>query len=355
MTAGPRVEQVRLPGRETDIVVGSGLRHGLWTVLGERFPAAWRFGLVIDSRVAELWPVDVPEAGPRAALVRAPAGEAAKTRRVLARIQDRLLDLRREEPVVAIGGGALLDVAGFAAATVRRGLPWIAVPTTVVGMADASVGGKVAVNHVRGKNLLGTFHPPALVLADVDYLTTLGDRDCVAGLAEVYKAGRIGDSDLLEALRRGVPDSPSAWVEILARSVAVKARLVEADERDRGARRALNYGHTVGHALERLLGPEVMRHGEAIAIGMGVAARIARARGMVDDAEGERQNDDLKRLGLPTAPSARLDVEGLLDALALDKKRRPGIEHTFVLPCPGTGVTVVEDVGEEEITRALRG
>lgn len=348
-------EQVRLPGRETDIEVGSGIRARLWAALAARFPRAWRFGLVLDRRVAQLWPLDPPTVGPRPVITRVGPGEPAKSRRVLTRLQDRLLDLTRDEPVVVMGGGAVLDVAGFAAATVRRGLPWIAVPTTVLAMADASVGGKVAVNHPRGKNLLGAFHPPVLVLADVDTLTTLMDRDRVSGLAEIYKVARIGDGELLELLRHGAPEDPLAWSDVIARSIAVKARVVEEDERDHGRRRALNFGHTVGHALERLLGPEAVRHGEAVAMGMGPAARIARGRGLVDRELCERQTRDLERLGLPYDVPAGVDARDLLAVMGVDKKRRPGETHTFALPTGEVGMRIVEDVSEEEIRDALEG
>jgi 3-dehydroquinate synthetase len=272
---------------------------------------------------------------------------------VLARLQDGMLHLTRDEPVVVVGGGATLDVGGFAAATARRGLPWVAVPTTVVGVADAAVGGKVAVNVPAGKNLLGTFHPPALVLADVHYLRTLSERDRVAGLAEVYKAGRVGDPRLLTLLRRGAPGGSEVWAEALLRSVSVKTRLVERDERDRGERRALNYGHTVGHALETLLGNRRMRHGEAVAIGMGVAARIAVARGLFSPEEARRQEEDLRRLGLPTAMPRGLSPRRILRTLSLDKKRVAGPRHAFVLPTGVTGVTVVEDVSDREVLVAL--
>jgi len=353
MTRVHHREQVRLPGRETDIEVGSGIRARLWPALAARFPRAWRFGLVLDRRVAELWPLEVPTVGPHPVITRVGPGEQAKTRRVLTRMQDRLLDLKRDEPVVVMGGGAVLDAAGFAAATVRRGLPWIALPTTVVGMADASVGGKVAVNHPRGKNLLGTFHPPVLVLADVDTLTTLLDRDRVAGLAEMYKVARIGDGDLLEDLRRCPPSDPLSWSEAIARAIAVKARVVEQDERDHGRRRALNYGHTIGHALERLLGPDAVRHGEAVAMGMGPAARIARGRGLVDADMCARQARDLERLGLPADVPTGIDREALLTHMGLDKKRRPGETHTFALPTGEIGIEIVEDVSEDEIREAL--
>ncbi|MHC5010725.1 MAG: 3-dehydroquinate synthase family protein [Planctomycetota bacterium] len=345
-------ERVDLPGRTTRIVIGEGVRARLWSTLRTSFPHAERIGLVADRTVDGLWPLEPPRDAPDVIRHLAPPGEAAKTRETLSEIQDALLDLRRSEPVVALGGGALLDVAGFAAATVRRGLPWVAMPTTVVGMADAAVGGKVAVNHARGKNLLGTFHPPQLVLSDVETLSSLDARDRVAGLAEIYKAGQIGDPSLLRALEAGPPEDPSAWVSVLARSVAVKARLVEADERDHGARRALNYGHTVGHALETLLGNERLRHGEAIAIGMLVAARIACARRLVPEGWPASQAGRLAGLGLPVDVPAGVDGNRLLETMWLDKKRERGAHHTFVLPRDGGGVDVVEDVADAEVLAA---
>lgn len=345
-------ERVALPGRETDIRIGEDLRATLWAEATARFPRARRFGLVGDARVLALWPPPTPPAGLDVVTLEAPAGEAAKRREVLAALQDGLLDLTRDDGVVALGGGAVLDVAGFAAATVRRGLPWMAVPTTVVAMADASVGGKVAINHPRGKNLLGTFHPPALVLADVAYLGTLDARDVSSGLAELYKVARIGDAELLRELRRGAPASPEAWARVLARSVAVKARIVERDERDRGPRRLLNYGHTLGHALEGVLGGEVIRHGEAVAVGMAAAARLARGRGRVDDAWVAAQDGDLARLGLAIARPEGVAPGALLAALGVDKKRRPGSRHVFVLPDAARGLEVVEDVEEAEIRAA---
>jgi 3-dehydroquinate synthase len=349
-------ERVVLEGRSTDVVLGAGVRRALADEVAARFPRASRRVLVVDRTVARLWsPARAfpwPDGG-APEVVRIPAGEAAKTRAVLGRLQDRLLDLTRDEPVIAVGGGAALDVAGFAAATARRGLPWIAVPTTVVAMADAAVGGKVAVNHPRGKNLLGCFHPPALVLADVELLSTLPPRDRVAGLAEVYKAARVGDPALTASLRAGAPEGDDAWVDALRRSVAVKARLVEADERDTGPRRALNYGHTFGHALETLLGPERMRHGEAVAIGMGLAARVAAARGLLPPEEVARQREDLRRLGLPTETPAAVDPAGVLATMDLDKKRRPGAGRTLVLPVGAHGVRVVEDATDAEVLAAL--
>ncbi len=353
MHAEPRSERVELPGRATDVLLGEGLFGTLWAALRTRFPAAQRCGLAIDERVASLWPLPPAPADLHVLDLTLPAGEEAKDRDTLARLQDRWIGLRRDEPVVVIGGGAALDVGGFAAATVRRGLPWIAVATTVVAMADASVGGKVAVNHPRGKNLLGTFHPPSLVLSDVATLGTLDARERSAGLAEVYKCARLSDAGLLAVLREGEPQDAAAWIDALHRSVAVKARLVEADERDEGVRRLLNYGHTVGHALERALGNERMRHGEAVAIGMHAAAGLAVARDLMTAAQREEQHADLERLGLPTALPGDVDAVTLHRALGLDKKRTAGANHVLVLPVGAAGARVVDDVTDAELASIL--
>jgi 3-dehydroquinate synthase len=339
--------------RETEIGIGFGLLPRIWDEVARVAPGARRFALVVDERVAGLWPLPDPPEALRGVRCVVPAGERAKTRGVLADLQDRLLDLRRAEPVIVMGGGAVLDVGGFAAATVRRGLPWIAVATTVVAMADASVGGKVAVNHPRGKNLLGTFHPPALVLSDVATLDTLEARDRTAGLAEIYKCARLGDADLLESLRAGAPESGRDWRQVIGRAVTVKSVLVRTDERDAGVRRLLNYGHTLGHALEGALGNETVRHGEAIAIGMHAAARIAAGRGLIPQAQCDEQARDLAALGLPTSVPDGASADALLGALALDKKRAPGATHTWILPTGPIGAAVFDDVTEPEIRAIL--
>ncbi len=351
--AEPRSERVELPGRATDVLIGEGLLGTLWAAVRSRFPDARRCGLAVDARVAELWPLPPAPPDLEVLALELPPGEDAKDRMVLAALQDCWIDLRRDEPAVVVGGGAVLDVGGFAAATVRRGLPWIALATTVVAMADAAVGGKTAVNHPRGKNLLGTFHPPTLVLSDVATLTTLDPRDRVAGLAELYKCGRLADAGLLAALRAGPPADAEAWIDAIQRSVAVKARLVEADERDEGVRRLLNYGHTTGHALERVLGNERMRHGEGVAIGMDVAAGLSVARGLMSAAERAEQRADLERLGLPVGVPDDVDADDLHAALGLDKKRMAGAHHVMVLPVGAAGARVVDDVTDQELRSAV--
>ena len=337
----------------TQMVVGVGVVRDVVPRARELGPRARRVGYVVDEHVDALWPAPTWPEDLEPVVVKLPAGEAAKQRDVLATVQDALLELRRDEPVIVRGGGAALDVGGFAAATVRRGLAWIAVPTTVVAMADAALGGKTAVNHPRGKNLLGVFHPPAHVIADVDHLSTLPEREVHAGLAEVYKCARLGAPGLHRLLAAGVPRDAQAWVAVLEASARLKAEVVAQDERDFGVRRRLNYGHTVGHALERVLGPEVVRHGEAVALGMVVAAALAVRRGLIPAADATHQRDDLVRLGLPVRLPATVPAAEILAALGEDKKRTDDHRHTFVLPIAADDVRIVDDVTNDEITKAL--
>jgi len=346
--------------RSTDVIISSGVLGRLEALLHDLLPSGARRLVAVDAGIAPAavhgrwageWRPD-PET-----MIEVPAGEAAKTRAVHARLEDAILarGIGRDDVVIAVGGGAVLDVVGFAAATVGRGVPWVAVPTSVVGQVDAGLGGKTGINHRRGKNLLGAFHPPLLLVADPTTLRTLPSRDRIAGLAEVYKSGVVGDDRLLSVLaRRGGVTDDAWWLEVVAGALAVKARLVEVDERDTGSRRLLNYGHTVGHALETTLGNDVVRHGEAVAIGMGVAAEIARGRGFVDAAWVDRQDAALERLGLPTRVPVSAPAGRLLLRIASDKKRRAGALHTFVLPRRAGPPEVVEDVAEIEVEEALR-
>lgn len=349
MTAARRLS-LQTPSGHTDVILGAGVRGDLDAHLQQWCPEAERVAVVVDAHVAAAWPD--PAIGREVLRIEAPAGEAAKTRDVLARLQDELLALRRHDVVVAIGGGAVLDATGFAAATVRRGLPWVAVATSVVAMADAAIGGKVAINHARGKNLLGTFHPPRGVLADVAYLDTLPKRERIAGLAEAYKCGRLGAPDVLTSLAQGVPATPEAWVALLTPCAQLKARVVEADERDHGERRLLNFGHSVGHALERLLGAERMRHGEAVAIGMVAATHLAAARDWTSADAPTSEAKALAQLGLPTAIPEDASTDELLTAVAQDKKRGAGRAHTFVLPRRDT-FEIATDVTDDEVRTAI--
>ena len=251
--------------------------------------------------------------------------EGRKSLDTAAEVFDALVAARaeRRHAILAFGGGVATDLGGFIAATYLRGLPLVHVPTSLLGMVDAAIGGKVAVNHREGKNLIGAFYQPRLVVADGALLTTLPRRELVSGWAEVIKHALIMDPELLDWLERDVEAllalEPEATTRVLQRSIALKAAVVGADEREDGARMTLNYGHTIGHALEAATGYETLLHGEAVAVGMAAAAHIGVRMGLIPASLAERQNTLIERFGLPIrAPEAPLDA--VLAAMRLDKK-----------------------------------
>jgi len=255
-----------------------------------------------------------------------PDGEAAKTAQVAAQLWSRLAEhkMTRTDVIVGIGGGAATDLAGFVAATWLRGVRHVLVPTTLLGMADAAIGGKTAIDIPQGKNLVGAFHPPAGVLADLATLATLPKQDYVAGLAEVIKAGFIADPVILDLVQRDpdgatAPDGPYAR-ELIERAIRVKADVVGEDLKETGRREILNYGHTLGHAIERAENFR-FRHGDAVAIGMVYAAEVARLADRLDSATAARHASVLASVGLPT--SYHRDAwPALREAMGVDKKAR---------------------------------
>jgi len=315
--------------------------------------------LVTDSSVADLY-LDAALESLRAAGLEAtsavvPPGEGSKTLTQAGELYDRMLraGLDRGSVVVALGGGVVTDLAGFVAATYMRGIAWVAVSTTLLGQVDASVGGKTAVDHPECKNLIGAFHQPSAVLCDIDTLKTLPDEELRTGLAEVVKHAMIRDADLFDELERRadriLARDLSILEDIVARNVHIKADVVAADEREADLRRILNYGHTIGHALESLLG---LTHGRAVALGMMAEARLAERRGLVGRAVVERQKALLARFGLPVALADTADAERCLAIMRHDKKAEAG-RLRFVLPEAIGRVRVVEDVTDDEIRAAL--
>ena len=321
----------------SELVIG----RSLLSELGARLRAAGLPGrafLITDDRVYPQYG-PVTEAGLRrggyeVATYQLPEGEATKSLHFAHGLYDWLVDQRAErgDTIVALGGGVVGDTAGFVAATYLRGLPLVQVPTTVLSQIDSSIGGKVAVNHPRGKNLIGAFYPARLIVGDVDTLRTLPRRLLADGWAEAIKCGLILDAELVDLLDEhasGLCDPASSefssqlLVDVVERCARHKVWVVEQDEREANLRMILNYGHTIGHALEAALGYEVLLHGEAVSIGMSGAARLAVARGLLAPAAAERQDAVLARFGLPThfpsearAPS----VDLVLDRMAHDKK-----------------------------------
>jgi 3-dehydroquinate synthase len=286
-----------------------------------------------------------------------PAGERYKTLSSIQKIYDCALEnrLERSSTIVALGGGVIGDMAGFAAATWLRGIHFVQVPTSLLAMVDASIGGKTGVNHPQGKNLIGAFHQPRLVLIDPNVLETLPPREFRAGMAEVIKYGVIWDCDLFEQLeqaprldqRRYI--SPELMQTILTRSCEAKAKVVSQDEKEAGLRAILNYGHTVGHAVESLTGYRLVNHGEAVAIGMVAAGAIALQFNLWQPEDQERQIALIQKTGLPTQLPDGIDIEAILASVQTDKKVEAG-RVRFVLP-EAIGKVFVTDKATSEVVR----
>jgi 3-dehydroquinate synthase len=259
-----------------------------------------------------------------------PAGEAHKNLDAVSHVLDALAQLgaTRDACVLALGGGVVGDIAGFAAACWMRGIDFLQFPTTLLAMVDSSVGGKTGVDHPAGKNLIGAFHQPRAVIADLDTLATLPDRELRAGLAEVVKTACIGDAEFFAWLEDHadalLARDSGALTHTIATCCRFKAGVVERDEREQGERALLNFGHTFGHALETETGYGSLLHGEAVAIGMLLAAKLSTRLGMADAADADRLHALLQRLGLPTAVPPGTDAESLLARMRLDKKNRAG-------------------------------
>ncbi len=272
---------------------------------------------------------------PGAPLIEVPAGEEHKSRAQKERLEDALLSHRlgRDSVIVGFGGGVALDLAGFVAATYLRGVPFAAVPTTLLAAVDASVGGKTGVDTPRGKNLIGLIRQPAAVLSDTSLLGTLPDRELRNGLAEAFKMAATSDGRLFAEIEQDLPTllrrEPGGLARLVAASVRIKAAVVAADEREGGLRQVLNFGHTIGHALEHATGYR-LPHGMAVGIGMIAESRMARTAGFLDASEEERLGRLLAAAGLPGRAPAEASREQVLSALASDKKTRCG-EARFVL------------------------
>ncbi len=309
--------------------------------------------VVSNSTVGPLWGTPAA-ASLDAPLVELPDGEAHKRWPAVETLLGQWLDggLHRGDSVTAVGGGVLTDTVGFSAAVYLRGVDWIAVPTTLLAMVDASVGGKTGVNIDQGKNLVGAFWPPRLVVVDVETLTTLPERELRAGMAEVVKTAWIGDHDLLTVVSSSLDKAATEeWEELVMRCVAVKAEIVGQDERETGKRAALNLGHTLGHALEAATGYRHFLHGEAVAWGLLAAAKLGRRHGLLSGEGEEAIIMAVESLG--TMPSlADIDPEAIGYYIGHDKKRSAdGI--SWVLPTDN-GIALNQRVAAEEALEVFR-
>jgi shikimate kinase / 3-dehydroquinate synthase len=362
-----RVE-VPLASRAYSILIGPGVLDETGAEINRIAPGV-NCAIVTDARVAPLYldrlTATLDQAGLRSTSIICPPGERAKSYVEFARVADALIEARieRRDIVIALGGGVIGDLAGFCAATVRRGLRLVQIPTTLLAQVDSSVGGKTGINSPHGKNLVGAFHQPSLVLADTTCLDSLSERDFRAGFAEVVKYGLIGDRGFFEFLEsnwRDVFAGGPARTEAITISCAAKARFVAADETEQGERALLNLGHTFGHALENLThyDPARLVHGEGVAVGMASAFRFSRELGLCSGQDAARVEAQLKAVGLPTRMReiSGFDVApgDILAAMRQDKKVERG-RLTFIL-VRGIGESfVARNVDEASVSAFLAG
>jgi 3-dehydroquinate synthase len=353
----PAHVEVRTGSSTSAIWIGDGVVDRLSALLDEhkvgtrRFvvsnPVIWRFhGAQIQRALGSGEPILIPD------------GERYKNLQSVSRIYDPLIKAHadRGSAIIAVGGGVIGDTAGFAAATYLRGITLVHVPTTLLAQVDSSIGGKVGVNHALGKNLIGAFHQPALVAIDPMLLGTLPRREFRSGLYEVVKYGVIASRELFD---RVVNDTKAIFArdaDVLAPAIVescrIKADVVSKDERESGLRRILNFGHTVGHAIEAVTKYRRFRHGEAIAYGMLAAADLAVARGALADRERQALATLIAKLG-PLPPVADLPIAEIMEAVRRDKKVVHGKLH-FVIPIEIGATTTIDDVSEDELRRVLQ-
>jgi shikimate kinase/3-dehydroquinate synthase len=347
---------VNAMGTGYDVIINRGVLGRLAMELDERKLAA-PYVVISDSNVAPLYLEGIREALASAAPVESiviPAGEKTKTLATIEKIYSDLFRTRMERrgTILALGGGLVTDIAGFTAATYLRGVAWVAISTSLLGMVDAAIGGKTAVDMPQGKNLIGSFYPPALVLADLDTLSTLPPAEMKMGMSEAVKSAVVGDSKLLgkiEAL--GGRIAPDAVDEIVRRAARVKIRVVEEDPFERrGPREALNFGHTLGHGIEAFSDYRIP-HGAAVSIGMVAESRLAENIGVAESGLCERLSSLLGALALPVRHDA--PVEKVLDYVRADKKRRGG-RVKWALPVAAGKVRVGLDVADEDVRQALQ-
>ncbi|MBE9536817.1 MAG: 3-dehydroquinate synthase [Proteobacteria bacterium] len=339
--------ELELGKRSYPIFIGNNILGDFGGTL-KKYTSSKQVTVVTNTTVAPLYYDAISDslsaAGFNVSLIEMPDGEEFKSLEWAGRIFDKLVEYRadRYTPLIALGGGVVGDITGFVAATYLRGVPFIQVPTTLLAQVDSSVGGKTAVNHPMGKNLIGAFYQPKLVYTDIATLKTLDQREIRAGIAEVIKYGVIKDEELFEFLKAhadGILEGDEKGLQhIIERSCRIKASVVSADEREAGQRAILNFGHTFGHAVEAVTKYKEYKHGEAVAIGMIYAAKLAERVGLCNSDVSLRIGSLLERYGLPLEASGLAKAE-LMSAMKLDKKVVLG-DLRFILP---------KKIGEVEI------
>ncbi|HWE00818.1 MAG TPA: 3-dehydroquinate synthase [Tepidisphaeraceae bacterium] len=346
-------------GTPYDIVIRRGLLDHVGSAL-TNLVRSKKAAIVTDSHVGPLYAErlirSLRDAGIEPIVATIPAGEDQKTLASVAPIYDLLLSakIERATPLIALGGGVIGDMAGFIAATVLRGVPFVQAPTTLLAMVDASVGGKTGVNHPAGKNLIGVFHQPIAVMIDPDVLSTLSDRDLHGGLAECIKHDIIRDAEGFDRLERDIRRAGQRDIDYLAalvaHNVAIKAKVVEADPFESGERAHLNFGHTFGHAIETV-SRYAYSHGECVALGMVAAARAATDLGLLDETSRRRIVSLIENAGLP-ARGMKLATAAVVDAMIFDKKVKSG-RVRFILPDRIGHVVVRDDLPPDVVATAV--
>lgn len=350
--------QVELAERSYPIYIGSGLLQQ--PELLTPYLSGRQVLVVSNETVAPLYLQNVVSVldGYQVETLVLPDGESYKNLQTFERIATALLEHRfsRNCTLIALGGGVIGDITGFAAACYQRGVPYIQIPTTLLAQVDSSVGGKTAVNHELGKNMIGAFHQPRAVIADTDVLQSLPARELAAGLAEVIKYGLIRDSAFFDWLEQAMPQLLSRDSEALTyaieQSCRNKAEVVAADERESGQRALLNLGHTFGHAIETALNYRGWLHGEAVATGMVMAADLSQRLGWLATADVQRISRLIEQAGLPVAPPAALSPGVFRNNMAVDKKARDGVVFLVLLKRLGDAV-VTNDYSQEALSATL--
>jgi len=342
--------EVRSSGNSYRVLIGPGLLETIGDAIKEKL-APSRYAIVSDTNVAPLFAGKIQKslasAGFESALITVPAGEHSKTLEQAGAVAEEMLGagLDRQSFVIGLGGGMVGDLSGFVAAIFQRGVPHVQIPTTLLAMADSSIGGKTGVNTTTGKNLIGAFHQPILVIDDVEVLRTLPRRELSQGSAEIIKHAIIADAEMFEQLTRFDSSKldclkQSSFVELAAlirRNIEIKANIVAKDERDRtGERAVLNFGHTIGHAIERAGDYETLLHGEAVGLGMVAACDVSMKKAGLPEKQRNAIVDLLQKFGVPTKLPPNFPRQKILDALKFDKKFEHGQIRFVVAPKIGT-------------------
>jgi len=334
-----KVNLLRTEDKSYDIVIAEGILNHVPLDLKKETLAHF-YAIITDSKVASLYGekllAEFKSAGLKTHLISFPAGEESKSRETKAMLEDEMLRLKmaRDSAIIALGGGVVGDIAGYLAATYNRGISYVQVPTTIVACVDSSIGGKTAVDTPHGKNLIGSFHQPRRVYIDIETLKTLPKKEIREGMAEVIKYGVIKDRTFFEFLESNIDQvfsfTEQTLIHIIKRCCEIKGEVVELDEKESNLRKILNFGHTIGHAIENLSNYKIP-HGQAISMGMTAEGKIALEMGLWQKADLERLVYLLKRTGLPTDFPKNMNLNRIIDTMKLDKKARGG-EVEMVLP-----------------------